>query len=653
MSEALTVRQRKILGILNSQKERISGKEIAEYLGVTDRTVRTEIRYLTDYLRPHGVQIDAIRGKGYLLRYKDTELIQSLVYQKDAMLTTEDRIRTLTMILLESPDPVQLDDLSEECFVSRSTIEHDLRVIAFEYEREQPHIHLIRRRNSVCFEENEWKRRYVMNLLYVRRWNFNYEAGLVMADLPVRPEELTAIEDLLTEEQRTCGIELSENDHVSFLFSIAIALHRIRTGFPIGQFGENGTRESRTAVSQILTGLEKMTGVLFSEDERNALADELALRRQYSDTLFNGHFYEEAENAPFVGIIESVLKETDRELGLAFSDSVLLKSELLHILLTQTRNPYHAGLRDEYVTRRVRAEYPDAVELACRLEEALRKGIGTELTENYLFELVACFAEAIEEQAAGKSADSVRVVIVSHMTIGATKVLMTQIRKFFGSRIRLSGPIPVYEASRTPRLNADLAVSTTKMKVCDDSIPYLTIPRMMDKKNYERMNFLVSLEAYRKLYPGSGRWITDKLEHLEVMRAASTSRSRWELLSLLSEKAVRDGLMGAACVSSIEDRERQTATAFREGFAVPHAIRCGAAKSGLILLHLDNPVDWGGIAVDQVVLFFLSERDLPEQMRILSSLVFILRRLHAQKILSSVADGPALKELLESIEKLG
>ena len=37
MGKMLTVRQRQILGILNSQKERISGREIAEYLGVTYR----------------------------------------------------------------------------------------------------------------------------------------------------------------------------------------------------------------------------------------------------------------------------------------------------------------------------------------------------------------------------------------------------------------------------------------------------------------------------------------------------------------------------------------------------------------------------------------------------------------------------------------
>ena len=148
MGDKLTVRQRQILGILNSQKERVSGREIAEYLGVTDRTIRTDIQVLIDYLQPLNVEIDAVRGRGYLLKSADVSLMQSLVYQADALLTPEDRIRTLTMILLESADPVQIDDLAEECYVSCSTIEHDLKVIAFEYEREQPHIRMIRKKNT-------------------------------------------------------------------------------------------------------------------------------------------------------------------------------------------------------------------------------------------------------------------------------------------------------------------------------------------------------------------------------------------------------------------------------------------------------------------------------------------------------------------------
>ena len=655
MSEKLTVRQRQILGILNSQKERISGREIAEYLNVTDRTVRTDIQILTEYLRPLGVEISAIRGKGYLLNSHDSSLMQTLVYQEGAMLTPDDRIRALTIILLESTDPVDIDDLAEECFASRSTIEHDLKVIAFEYEHEQPHIRLIRRKNTVQLELDEWKRRYVMNMLYVRRWNYNYEAGILMSDLPVSNQEMGLIEEALTSAQTACHISMTEHDHVSFLFSIAIALRRIRMGFRIETSSAGGTAQTIKAVDAILAAVEKQTGVAFSHAEYSNLSDELAYRQQYSEEsspLEKQHALNSSGDSAYAHFIEQILRQIDEELGLAFSQNEHLKKELLHILVTQTHNPFHTGLRDEYVTRRVRAEYPDAVELACRFAETLREFRKEELTENFLFELVAALAEAIEEDAVNKRGSGILVMIISHMANGATSILMTQIRKFFGTRVHLLGPIPVYEALRNGCRGADLAISTTKMKPSDVSLPYLTIPRMMDKNNFERMNFLVSLENYRKLYTGEGRWIMEQLEDVRVIKAIP-AKGRGETLEKLTGLLTGEGLADASFAAQVAKRERQTSTSFREGFALPHAMHAGAKKSGLFLLQLDSPMDWGGIQVDQVILLFLREDQQRCEMRIYSCLVFMLRRLKAQKKLQDLRDGAALKELLHFIERHG
>ena len=122
----------------------------------------------------------------------------------------------------------------------------------------------------------------------------------------------------------------------------------------------------------------------------------------------------------------------DAELHSDFAENDVLKSELLYILLTQAHNPYHAGLRDEYVTRRVRTENPDAVEMACLFEEVIRKKTGAGLTENYLFELVTCLAAAIVRLSEKKRGEGIPTAVISHMTMGATIALMSQIRSFFG-----------------------------------------------------------------------------------------------------------------------------------------------------------------------------------------------------------------------------
>lgn len=686
MSLKLTVRQRQILGILNSQKERISGKEISEYLGVTDRTVRTDIRILADVLAPMGVRIDAVRGKGYLLISQNPGELQSIVYQESSALTPDDRMRAVLMILLEAMDPVQIDDLAEEFYVSRSTIEHDLRVIAFEYEREQPHIRLIRKRDSVALEYNEWKRRYVMNLLYSSRWNYNYEAGIHMEDLPVSEEEMQAIEETLTRVQAEEGISLSESDHVSFAFTIAIAVRRIRSGFHAGvrepgpaEYGADpesrkqdrpacgsageegrwshggtelsGAAQVRAALDRILDRVGEFTAAPFSEEERCLMSRELAYRLQFG-TLLRENEETGGRSTPYDRLIGELLAEADADYRLGFSGDRALRSSLSGLLMTQFRNPYHMGLRDEYVTRRVRAEHPDAVEIACRFAGRIRQETGDEVTENYLFELVAVLAEALERQAEIKRGSGIPVAVISHMTMGATRVLMTQIRRYFGNRIRLCGPLPVYKAMREGCGDADLAVATTKMKAADRSIPYLTIPRMMDSQNFERMDFLIALENYRKLYPGTGRWIAGKLTHWDIIPQVKAKR-RWDILDEMTASLEKQGRCTREFTDGVFRRERQTSTAFREGFALAHAQTGCGAESGLVLLNLDSPADWGGISVDQVFLLYVSEALSSEQMRIYAALALILRRLKQQKLLGDLPDGEALRRRIGEAERRG
>ncbi|RGY93949.1 HTH domain-containing protein [Ruminococcus sp. AM58-7XD] len=135
MNNILTVRQRMILGILNSRPESIKGREIAGILGVTDRTVRSDIQILEDFLKEYDVSIEAVRGKGYRLIGKSQILLQQLVYRQNGLLSQDDRIREILWTLLDSLDPIPLGELEDELYVSRSTLEQDLRWISFHYEK--------------------------------------------------------------------------------------------------------------------------------------------------------------------------------------------------------------------------------------------------------------------------------------------------------------------------------------------------------------------------------------------------------------------------------------------------------------------------------------------------------------------------------------
>ncbi|WP_235962379.1 helix-turn-helix domain-containing protein [Heyndrickxia coagulans] len=64
-------RQKQILWLLQKSDGPLNAKAIGERLGISDRTVREEIRQIQQKSDELGVKLKVLRGKGYLLEEVD------------------------------------------------------------------------------------------------------------------------------------------------------------------------------------------------------------------------------------------------------------------------------------------------------------------------------------------------------------------------------------------------------------------------------------------------------------------------------------------------------------------------------------------------------------------------------------------------------
>ena len=67
----LTLRQRKILHIIQDKTDFITGQQLAQELNVSPRTIRSDIVAINDAIALHGAQILSERSKGYLYQAQD------------------------------------------------------------------------------------------------------------------------------------------------------------------------------------------------------------------------------------------------------------------------------------------------------------------------------------------------------------------------------------------------------------------------------------------------------------------------------------------------------------------------------------------------------------------------------------------------------
>ena len=125
----LHARQKKLLSILNAKHGVETGKEISAKLGVSERTVRNDISEINTQLESYGIQILPRYGKGYTLSIQDRAVYLSLFEEKESYFTKDDRTRTLLLRLIRENDWYDLGNLEDEMFVSRTTLENDIKAI--------------------------------------------------------------------------------------------------------------------------------------------------------------------------------------------------------------------------------------------------------------------------------------------------------------------------------------------------------------------------------------------------------------------------------------------------------------------------------------------------------------------------------------------
>ena len=122
-------RQRKILRFLNGNQVYMTGQALSERLGISARTVRSDIVEINRCIDPTVAKIIAYRSKGYRLEIYDRERFHSYISGNVVLLTREDRTQYLLLRLLWSEAPLRLDQLEDEMYISRTTLEGDIQAL--------------------------------------------------------------------------------------------------------------------------------------------------------------------------------------------------------------------------------------------------------------------------------------------------------------------------------------------------------------------------------------------------------------------------------------------------------------------------------------------------------------------------------------------
>jgi biotin operon repressor len=264
------------------QNETLPQDELAQRLSVSTRTVRADITALNALLASHGAQFILSRGNGYQLKIDDAERYQQLQQSHPRALriprTGPERVHYLVVRFLTSAFSLKLEDLADEWFVSRATLQSDMVEVREWFNRYNLTLETRPRHGMKLFGSEMSIRACLTDLL----WELAQQDGLnpLITEVALNagvPEQLVAVlHDTLTRHH----IRLTDEGELFVRLYCAVAVRRISEGYPLPEFNAEDVEENvRDAAKDIAAAIARLADKALSPSEENWLCVHLAARQ--------------------------------------------------------------------------------------------------------------------------------------------------------------------------------------------------------------------------------------------------------------------------------------------------------------------------------------------------------------------------------------
>lgn len=618
----LNSRMQIILRELMAASSPITGKYLANINQVTSRTTRNDVKGLDSVLTSHGASIDAMMGKGYQLEVTDEPMfrifLKSLSIEKKKAhafipKTPEERITYVIKRLLLNERYIKLDDLADEIYVSRSTIQNDLiqvkRILAdYDIAVESKPNH------GLKVSGNELKLRFCMAECIFDR---SEELGdrLVGEHFTLLSQDmLDAINEIIMRQIKAHQITLSDIAINNLLIHIAIAYKRIESGYHVtlykADMQEILEQAEYQVAAEIVSEVEEELQVDFPQEETAYIAIHLLGTKMLSQTNAGDKVMQQVMDEEILSIVLGALERIESELNLGIKEDKELTIALcLHLKPAVNRYKYGMNIRNPLIED-IKKNYPLAFEAGIIAGLAIEDQTETIINENEIGYLALHIGAAIERRKL--KTDVKRCLIVCASGLGTAKLIYYKLQSQFGNSLDVVGTTEYYKLHNYDLKEIDFIVSSIPIQE-KLPVPVIEVNAILgnhDIKKIER--FVVDKQMVYTYFKES------------LMFLQKDFATKEALLAFLHTSLVDKGLVDNTFHDSINEREKVAPTSFGNLVAIPHPITPQSEETFLSICTLKKQINWNGKPVQFICVLSVkknSQEDLQAMYDLLGKII--------------------------------
>lgn len=601
----LPLRQRQLLSYLQHATGYTTGSELSKNLGVSTRTIRNDISEINRILNGTGVQISSKHSFGYIIETRNTNDLKKLTQSSESFISRIERLRHIALRLCLSEVPIDLDDLADEMYISKTTLEHDLKDFRHDFILPVPHIQMCRSKNSIVLENNELKKRQILCRLYSENWNYNGRGNTFFKYQYLDEEEVNLCMREIDTFLFQYNIRIEDPNVVVLDLVISIAAKRIREGHGLKEDRKDLyiTDQASACVDAILDSLEKRLHVTYTRTERREIYEIVSCSAipdisKVSRDNANQYFPQK-----LIVFVNSWLRFVDETFNLMLLDDRDFYSSFL-LYIRYLTMPVHHLTASGIVRNLIQLQYAIEFEIAVTIQPYALDFFGSYLDFNEIMYLMLLISGGLAHQHPNR----LRTVIMTHFNLPAAFNIKAKLEENFSNFIKVTAMLPMYLKDDYDFTSTDLILSTTDKDIQTAlHTPLIKISPFFTEDDHRRLEHHIQKVRYQHLYQ------KDFPHMLSILDQASwnelwTDSDYFHVLERLGNLFIDKGFANEQFLEGIFRQERLISFVTHPTFIIVHAHQ-GSLKTHVEVATLNHRLRINGQKIRMIIMVSMVRAD--------------------------------------------
>ncbi len=488
-------KEKELLSLLYQNQNRfLTGRELAQALHISERTVRSYIRRMEPVITENGGEILAKQGNGYRLLLRrpvqfavlagtpGTETTRKTAQTPDS---AQERRRYLMQRLLLNGETLQAEETAERLYVSTSTLKkelYQLRGMLDEYG-----LVFDSGPAGISIHGDETSKRALIMDYFFRSSTFNsiqeyMDHSGYFDDIPT--EQLLR---MVLDESRQFGIRLSDIMVQNVLLHLALSVKRMQAGLRPEHavlppaFEQSSEYQASSAIFRRLSG---MTGGEYPAEEVSYLALHLSGKGSWATR-------QPAQGEHLEQEVKTVLSQLAEDDVMQLDEDPQLVSSLLEHLRPMVVRLMRGLPQKNPLTQDILRDQPDLMKVIRKYFGAMPCLRRYDIDDDEWAYLALHIMAALERQ---KEKRKLQVLVVCATGYGSSQLLKSRLMKHFSDSLHIVTETGYYEMSDDILQGIDLIISSVNIGPVIFGVPFIHVSVFLGEEDVQNIQRFIDQE---------------------------------------------------------------------------------------------------------------------------------------------------------------